>query len=403
MYDLFSPNLEIRNSETLINQERRELKNKSNLLKQELEWLSKGVKARRKRNERRRENISILEKKFKKENSDFLKSIASIKFNQIDTPELGPNVIAQFFRVSKNFEIEGSKLKLINNFSYKLTRGEKIGIIGKNGIGKSTLLKLLIKKMKPDQGVVKIRDSIEYSYFDQKSEKINDLLSIKENLVPNGGDYIDVNGVKRHICGYLKHFLFDPSSVNDKVSILSGGQKNRLLLAKILANPKQLLILDEPTNDLDLETLDMLQAFLEKYQGTVLIASHDRNFLDNVAEKIFFFKGYGEIEVSVKSCSDLLKNAKEKKVESKERLKNYTNYKKPISLEKKIKQIMKKIEKIEETIRIHSQKLDNTKLYYSDKEKFDRITNEIKIYQNELLLLEKEWVELEERNINCKI
>ena len=387
-------------SQELIEHERRNIKNKENFLKNEKEWLSKGIKARRKRNEKRKENVSLFESNLKKEKSEFLRSISKIKFTQINDLELGPNVIAQFYNVNKNFLLGKINKKIIKNFNYKLVRGEKVGILGKNGVGKSTLLKLLIKKIQTDSGSVKLRDSIQYSYFDQKSEQINDSLSLKENLIPNGGDYLEVNSVKRHICGYLKNFLFDPAAVDDKVSTLSGGQKNRLLLAKILAKPKQLLLLDEPTNDLDLETLDLLKEYIKVYRGTVLIASHDRDFLDAVTEKIFFFSGDGEIEISFEKCSNLLKKNKLKlENDLKEKIESKNYKKKPISLDKKIKQILGKMEKLEKQI------YNNTKIvqeidFKHNNEKFFLISKKIEDDQQEIIELEKIWRELEEENLN---
>ncbi len=387
-------------SQELIEHEKRNIKNKENFLKNEKEWLSKGIKARRKRNEKRKENASLFESNLKKEKSEFLKSISKIKFTQISDLEFGPNVIAQFYNVNKNFLLGKINKKIIKNFNYKLVRGEKVGILGKNGVGKSTLLKLLIKKIQTDSGSVKLRDSIQYSYFDQKSEQINDSLSLKENLIPNGGDYLEVNSVKRHICGYLKNFLFDPAAVDDKVSTLSGGQKNRLLLAKILAKPKQLLLLDEPTNDLDLETLDLLKEYIKVYRGTVLVASHDRDFLDAVTEKIFFFTGDGEIEISFEKCSNLLKKNKlklENHLKEKIESKNYK--KKPISLDKKIEQILGKMEKLEKQI------YNNTKIvqeidFKHNNEKFFLISKKIEDDQQEIIELEKIWRELEEESLN---
>ncbi len=389
-------------SSQLIEQEKRELKNKNNTLKQELEWLSKGVKARRKRNERRKENVKLLEKEFKAQKSDFLKSISTVKFNQIDHSEVGPNIVAQLFNVSKKYNHYDKDIILLDKFDYKLSKGEKIGFLGKNGIGKSTLLKLIVKEIDPDFGTVKLRENIGYSYFDQKSEQINDNLSLKQNLIPNGGDYLDVNGSKKHICGYLKNFLFDPSNVDDKVKTLSGGQKNRLLLAKILANPKQLLVLDEPTNDLDLETLDMLIDFLDDYNGTALIASHDRDFLDQVTNKIFFFRGGGKIEVSVKPCDQILKSQNEENPlnDKKNNVGPNKSVKQPINLNKKIKQIVLKIEKIENLIKEYTKILEEANLYDNDRELFFLTSKKIELNQKELQKLEFEWRELEEKNLN---
>ena len=396
-------------SEKLIEHERRELKNKNNFLKQEIEWLSKGVKARRKRNERRKENVRSLENDFKKQKSEFMRAISTVRFNQMEFDEIGPNIIAQFFNASKSYKNSKKDLILLKNFNYKITRGEKIGLLGVNGVGKSTLLKVLIKKVKLDSGSLKLRDKIDYSYFDQQSDQINENLSIKENLISSGGDYLDVGGKKKHICGYLKNFLFDPSDINDKVFTLSGGQKNRLLLAKILANPKQLLILDEPTNDLDLETLDMLIDFLESYNGTIVIASHDRDFLDQVTSKKFYFKGRGEIEISIKSCDEILSKKNDIKVnnhnsigENKKIIKdmNSKSPKKKSSVFTRIKQTIIKIEKIESKIKEYSRSLENNNLYIEDKEKFFTTTKVIEDLNKKLFELESKWKELEEESIN---
>tara|TARA_B100000524_G_scaffold347993_1_gene251235 strand:+ start:51 stop:1853 length:1803 start_codon:yes stop_codon:yes gene_type:complete len=387
-------------SSEIIEHEKRKLKNESNLIKNELNWLSKGVKARRKRNIRRKENIFELRSKFKKEKSEFIKSISNIRFSNTQNFELGPNIVAQFFNVSKNFYNEKKEIKLFKDFNYKLMRGDKIGILGKNGSGKSTFFKLLINELKPDLGTVKLRKYIEYSYFDQNGDQFNEYKSIKENMIPGGGDYIEVNNIKRHICGYLKNFLFDPSNVNDNVITLSGGQRNRLLLAKILSNPKQLIILDEPTNDLDIETLDILIDFIQEYKGTVLIASHDRDFLDKTTNKLFYFAN-DRIEISLDSCSDFLKK---KKLNKKNIMKNEISLiqkkTKPQNNEKKIKQVLKKMEKIEEKIRVSSMTLTDLTLLKSDKNRFNEIAEEIKKHQIELSVLEKEWIELEESSID---
>ena len=159
-------------------------------------------------------------------------------------------------------------------------RGEKIGIIGRNGIGKSTFLNLASHKIQPDSGNIKIRKKLNFSFFDQTGEQFDDKKTIKKNLIPSGGDYIDVGNKKMHICGYLKNFLFEPKDVDRNLVSLSGGERNRLLLAKILAKPNEILILDEPTNDLDIETIDLLIDFLNMHKGSSLISSHDIDFLD---------------------------------------------------------------------------------------------------------------------------
>ena len=167
-------------------------------------------------------------------------------------------------------------------------------------------MKLLLKELEPDQGRVKVRKELEFSYFDQKRRDLNPADTLKLVLSPSGGDYIDVMGKQRHVCGYLKDFMFDPGRAHDKVSQLSGGQKNRLMLARILANPKSCLILDEPTNDLDADTLDMLEDILAQYQGTLIVVSHDRDFLDQTVTRILAFEGKGKIESIIGGYSDYL-------------------------------------------------------------------------------------------------
>ena len=170
--------------------------------------------------------------------------------------------------------------------------------------------------MRSNSGSVK-RKELEFSYFDQKRKDLNDELSLWKTLCPEGGDHVDVMGKARHVCGYLKDFLFDPAKAHHAVGTLSGGQKNRLMLARILANPKSCLILDEPTNDLDMDTLDMLEDMLTGYKGTLLIVSHDRDFLDQTVSKILAFEGDGKVEGVIGGYSDYLEKVKGKKSDEK--------------------------------------------------------------------------------------
>ena len=163
----------------------------------------------------------------------------------------------------------GKSIRILNGFNLRIKRGDRIGIIGRNGSGKTTFLKLILNDIRADQGSIKINKNMEFSYFDQNRIDLKPNDSLKHFMIPNGGDYIDVRGKMRHIYGYLKDFMFDPRVCMESISTLSGGQKNRLKLAKILANPKSCLILDEPTNDLDMETLDMIQEILIGYEGTL--------------------------------------------------------------------------------------------------------------------------------------
>ena len=389
-------------SNQIIEHEKKVLKNKNSFLREELGWLSKGIKARRKRNIKRKNQVKELENELQKEQSDFIKSITKVKLRQLEDNQnlLGPNVVASFHNVSKSYINKNEELVLFKKFNFKLHRGEKIGLIGKNGSGKSTMFKLLNGDIKADFGSVKIKPSIDFSYFDQMGDQFCDKKSIKENLIPGGGDYIDVNGIKKHICGYIKNFLFDPSDINNLVSTLSGGQRNRLLLAKVLANPRQLMILDEPTNDLDSDTLDILIDFINDYKGTVLISSHDRKFLDETTEKVFYFSGNGEVDLHLGSCSEILEKIKNKKpLEIKKKKSQICETKIKINYKKEIEKILKDIQKIEKKIIAAKLVLEDSELFQKDKIKFEKIVNEISHYEKDLLLLEKKWILLEEKNL----
>lgn len=293
-------------SEMLLEQEARELQNRKSYVALEVEWASRGVKARVKRNQARLEKAKQLRDKLKADQASYRRAIAKIELKPMKDLETSSKVVAEFYNVHKSFEHEGTSTKILDKFSLRIIRGDRIGILGRNGSGKTTFLKMLIGEIAPDQGSVKRRKELEFSYFDQKRSDLNPTDSLRKVLCPTGGDHVDVMGKQRHVCGYLKDFMFDPSRAQDKVSQLSGGQKNRLMLAKILANPKTCLILDEPTNDLDMDTLDMLEEILSAYTGTLIVVSHDRDFLDQTVTKILAFEGDGKVELHIGGYSDYL-------------------------------------------------------------------------------------------------
>ena len=236
-------------STELLEQEERELKNRKQIVGQEVEWASRGVKARRKRNMRRLEQMKEMRDQLIADESAYRRATKKIELQPIKVSEHSSKNVAEFYNVYKSFEDKEKTTTILDKFSYKIQRGDRIGILGKNGSGKTTFLKMLIGSIEPDQGRVKKRKELEFSYFDQKREDLDPEHTLRKVLSPSGGDYIDVMGKQRHVCGYLKDFMFDPSRAYDKVSMLSGGQKNRLMLAKILANPKTLSLIhiSEPT------------------------------------------------------------------------------------------------------------------------------------------------------------
>ena len=378
----------------LIEQEKRELKNKKQFLEEELTWLSRGVKARRKRNIRRKDNVGILKNSYEQQNREFIKSISKIQIPLESTNiDDGPNILINFVNVSKSFLNCNEKIKILKNFNFKLIRGEKIGVMGRNGSGKSTFLNLASNKLIADEGSIKIKKKVDFSFFDQSGEQFDDKKTIKKNLIPSGGDYIDIGEKKIHICGYLKNFLFDPKDVDRVTSTLSGGERNRMLLAKILAAPKEVLILDEPTNDLDTETIDLLIDFINLHQGSAFISSHDIDFLEKTCKKFLIFDDSGVIKLTDKP---IIKQFSKKKESIKQK---FLKKEKPINNEKLIKKILNKIEIKESYIFSLTEKLQKSNISHSEAS-YKELIDELKKAQNELEMLEKEWIEAEDKVIN---
>lgn len=399
-------------STELLEQEERELHNRKQIVGQEVEWASRGVKARRKRNVRRLQLVREMRDQLKADESAYRRATRKIKMEPIGDMDKSSKIVAEFYNTSKKFENGDKTLTVLDKFSYRIQRGDRIGILGKNGSGKTTFLKMLLGEIEPDSGRVKTRKELEFSYFDQKRSDLDPEHTLRKVLSPSGGDYINVMGKERHVCGYLKDFMFDPSRAYDKVSMLSGGQKNRLMLAKILANPKTCLILDEPTNDLDMDTLDMLEEILMQYKGTLLVVSHDRDFLDQTVTKTLAFEGNGKIVSCVGGYSDYLEKKKslenpkpspeptkkkepsktkeEPKAESKPAVK--LSYK----LERELNQLPDKIKSVEAAIAELNDKLSDGDYYNRDPEGFHETVKNLKEAQSKLERYENRWLELEE-------
>ncbi len=384
----------------LLEQEARELENRQRILAGEVEWASRGVKARRKRNVRRLDLMHQEREKLKHDQSRFRQATKKVEVKlDHDQHDVASKLVCEFYRASKSFE--NGTVPILKDFSFKIMRGDRIGILGKNGSGKSTFIKSLLKQIEPDSGTVKLNKFIEPSYFDQDRSTLDNSKTLWETLCPEGGDYIEVGGKKRHVCGYLKDFLFDPKIAKDKVGTLSGGQKNRLMLAKVLANPKNLLILDEPTNDLDMETMDMLEETLCHYQGTLLVVSHDRDFLDQTVSQLLVFEGNANVVHCIGNYDDYVRIAD--KPSNPDTKKPQTPPKQQPTKPKKIKLSYKEtydlehlpaqIETYEKEIAQLNEALSDSELYNSDPDGFAskvKRLDEVKklIDQSETRLLE---------------
>ncbi len=421
-------------STNLIEQEKRELRNRERAVAIEEEWANRGVKARRKRNIRRVEEMKKARDQLRSDKSIFNKTMRKIELEPVE-PNMAAHIIAEFHKVSKYYAraidntLENNKINnnpkiIMEKFNLRIMRGDRLGIVGNNGSGKTSFLKLLLGNLPPDSGKVVLAKNLEISYFDQKREDLKPNKSLWENLCPNG-DYLDVMGKKRHVCGYLKDFLFDPQDAHDLAGTLSGGQKNRLMLAKVLANPGNLLILDEPTNDLDMDTLDMLLELLVNYKGTLIIVSHDRDFLDQTVTKTIVFDGDGEVNGYIGGYSDYLEAIGKKSRSSMDDVNNKQKVKKSGNLKTNLKasnkdannissnannatkklsfklqydweNLPQEITKLEARIKEINLQLLDSGLYMNNPDEFNKLTKELFAKQKEIADKETYWLEIDE-------
>ena len=251
---------------------------------QEEVWIRKGIEARRTRNEGRVKRLEQL----RRERAARRDQMGSIRMS-IDAGEKSGKIVAEVKGLSKSF----GDCVIVKDLDFTLMRGDRLGLIGRNGAGKSTLIKLLLGKIQPDAGTVKLGTNIKLAYFDQLREQLDLTKTVAETISP-GSDWVEIGGERKHIIAYLGDFLFPPRRANVPVSSLSGGERNRLLLARLSALPANLLVLDEPTNDLDIDSLELLEQTLAVYPGTIILVSHDRRFLDNVVTEVLAPEGDGK-------------------------------------------------------------------------------------------------------------
>ncbi len=255
------------------------------VLAQEEVWVRQGIKARGVRNEGRVRRLEQL----RRERSARRDRVGKVEMN-LDAGDRSGKLVAELSHVSKSF---GDR-QIIKDFSTRIQRGDKIGLLGPNGCGKSTLLKIILGEMQPDSGKVQLGTKMAVAYFDQLRTQLDEEATLADTI-SQGADFIEIGGVRKHIISYLGDFLFAPERARSPVKSLSGGERNRLLLARLFSRPANVLVLDEPTNDLDIETLELLEELLANYDGTLFLVSHDRAFLDNVVTQVIAFEGEGKL------------------------------------------------------------------------------------------------------------
>ncbi|WP_305096415.1 ABC-F family ATP-binding cassette domain-containing protein [Croceibacterium aestuarii] len=370
-------------------------------LKLEAHWLERGVTARRKRNMGRLEKLHQM----RAQRASMLSPAGIAKMQLAADQEFKSKSVIVAENVCKSF----GERPIIKNFSLRIQRGDRIGIVGGNGAGKTTLLKLLTGELEPDSGEVTRARTLTGVTIDQQRSLLTPEKRVRDVLA-DGGDWIDVRGVRKHVQAYLKDFLFDPSLIDARVGTLSGGEQSRLLLAREFARTSSLLVLDEPTNDLDLETLDLLQEIIADYDGTVLIVSHDRDFLDRTVTITLGLDGSGRVDIVAGGYEDWQKQRRERDAAkaSPRAERNRDAAPPPSSTPAKSAKLSykdqrdydllpKRIEELETAIARGEEILSDPTLYASDPQKFATITKGLENARAEKDAAEERWLDLAER------
>ncbi|MDH3687987.1 MAG: ATP-binding cassette domain-containing protein [Gammaproteobacteria bacterium] len=370
-------------------------------LAQEEAWIREGIKARRTRNEGR---VRALDE-MRLTRAQRLKDSDSARIYINEAERSGRKVIeARSITHGYNNEV------LIEDFSLNVLRGDRIGIIGNNGVGKSTLLRILLGEITPQHGSVKLGTGLETGYYDQLRHKLNPEKTVAEN-VGDGSEYININGKDRHIVGYLKGFLFSPKRALTPVKALSGGECNRIILAKLFTRPANLLVLDEPTNDLDIETLEVLEERLTQYSGTLIMVSHDREFLDNAVTSILVFEADGQIREYVGGYSDWVRRGRalreidnpnktkdraKKSIDSERNKTEKRSKKLSYKLQRELGELPGRIEELEREIDALQSQVSDADFYNQPYEKVQTVLNDLAAQQDQLDQAMERWSALED-------
>ena len=392
----------VRHKEQSLDEEDRQNSLFDKKLEEEEKWIRQGVKARRTRNEGR---VRALEK-LRKEYTERIKREGKARIILQDSEKSSRRVLQ-----GKNLHYSYGDLKIIDALSLKIMRGDRVGLIGNNGVGKSTLIKILLGELEPQAGTLKKGENLKIGYFDQLRQKLDPKLSVVD-IVGEGKEHIIVNGKERHVIGYLKGFLFSPKRALTPVGYLSGGECNRVILAKLLSRATNLLVLDEPTNDLDVETLEVLEQQLIDYEGTLIVVSHDRVFLDNVVTSTLVFESTGELRSYPGGYSDWY--VKGKKLAATDTI-SITKFSKPVAdenpvvvqktiiskkklsfnLQRELEQLPETIESLEKLISNLENKIASSDFYTQAYEAVEPTLKELEKHKLDLEAATGRWLELE--------
>ena len=396
-------------SEKIIKDEITKNKNLDKKIAQETLWLREGLTARRKRNMGRVRQLHELGRK----KLDRIKIPEQIKLVVQETTRSG-KLVLEARNITKRFDSENEgQITITDRFSTLIARGERVGLIGRNGVGKTTLVRMLLGDEKPDSGKVKWGVGVEHVYFDQNRETLDKETTVWQTLCPNGGDRIEINGRSKHVAAYMRDFLFDDKQLTSRVESLSGGERNRLLLARLFSQEHNLLVLDEPTNDLDVETLEVLEEVLANYNGTVILVSHDREFLDKVATSTIAIEGDGLVEeypggystyldqrtrvppIVFTKRQDIKKEPPKKKMSNKGGKLSYKD-------QRELDDLPGRMEIMQGQIDSLTSELSISNLFQRDRKRYDIVSLELEKNVKDLKLAEQRWLELEERKLELE-
>jgi ABC transport system ATP-binding/permease protein len=366
----------------------------------ETQWMREGISARRTRNMGRVRALQQL----RKDRNERVRGGAQVKL-AVAEAEISGRLVIEAEHIAKGFDTAEGRREVAKDFSTKILRGDRVGLIGPNGAGKTTLLKILTGQVPPDSGTIRLGVNLQPVYFDQRRASLDPEATIHQTLCPFGGDTVTAGGQARHVASYMRDFLFDPRLKDTPTKALSGGERNRLLLATLFARPSNLMILDEPTNDLDMDTLDLLEEVLSDYDGTLLLVSHDRDFLDRLVTSVIAVEGGGEVQEYVGGYSDYAVQRSERGAEAAKARRKETaaapaaepkqRRKLGYQQQRELDQLPKTMEDLTRKIKVAETKMADADFFSRDPTGFQKTSEGLAKLQAELEAAEERWLELE--------